>query len=289
MVLSLLLLRLLLLRTTAAVAGAGGADDALFRAAAAALRGATQNGDWPGAPGGLGAVPAGRSASWPVRPGLHVQRTCTPLDFGAKGDNATDDTIAVQRAIDSCSTVVFVSGLRFLVGSVLLNHSNLHLHFEANASAILKPRDPHAGFIAWCSGCVYENITVTGASQHTSVIDGQGQYWWSLKPRPASKPKLLVLHNVRRVHVSGILFRNSPSFHLLVRGDRLSITSCRVEAGIENCDGYGPQPNTDAFHTHGTNIYISDCWVHNGDDGFPIEPAGYGEDTRNVLVENCHA
>ena len=254
-----------------------------------ALAAATQNEDWPGAPAGLGAVPAGRSAQWPVRPGLRVRRTCSLLEFGARGDSVTDDTAVVQRAIGSCSTVVFNEGGRFLVGSVMLNHSNLHLHFEGNASAILKPRDPEAGFIAWCSGCVYENITVTGTSRYTSVIDGNGRYWWSVHPKPAHKPKLLVLHNVRRAHVSGMLFRDSPSFHLLMRGDRMSITGCRVEAGMDNCEGYGPQPNTDAFHTHGTNIYISDCWVHNGDDGFPVEPAGYGEDTRNVLIENCHA
>lgn len=61
--------------------------------------------------------------------------------------------------------------------------------------------------------------------------------------------------------------------------------------GLENnCwKRYGQQPNTDAFHTHGTNIYMSGLFVHNGDDGFPVEPAGYGEDTRNVLIENSHA
>eukprot|EP01046_Picozoa_sp_COSAG06_P114045 COSAG06_NODE_60825_length_269_cov_1.223529_1_plen_51_part_01 len=47
-------LLLLLLTTTTTVAGAGAADDGLFRPGAAALRGATLNEDWPGAPAGLG-------------------------------------------------------------------------------------------------------------------------------------------------------------------------------------------------------------------------------------------
>ena len=112
--------------------------------------------------------------------------------------------------------------------------------------------------------------------------------WWK-RQGIAHKPKMFVLHNVQRACVSGMLFRDSPSFHLLMRGDRMSIVGCRVEAGFGNCDGYGPQPNTDAFHTHGTNIFLHDLFAHNGDDGFPVEPSGYAEDTRNVLVDSCHA
>ena len=130
--------------------------------------------EWPCAPVNLGAVMPGRSASWPVRPALAQARTCSPLDFGAVGDNATDDTLAVQRAVDSCSTVVFNAGKRFLVGAISLsNHSNLHLRFEANASAILAD-SPTAGFTAWCSGCVLQNISVFGEDRFSSVIDGQG-------------------------------------------------------------------------------------------------------------------
>jgi len=226
--------------------------------------------------------------NWPVQP-FTIRRTCSPLDFGAAGDNETDDTVAVQSAINSCSTIVFDSGKRFLIGDVMLNHSNLHLRFEANASAILLPSG--GGLLAWCSGCIYENVSVVGAGGRSSVIDGQGWRWWST-PGIAHKPKLLVLHNVRSACVRGMLFRDSPTFHLLMRGDRMSIVDCRVEAGLDNCDGYATQPNTDAFHTHGTNIYLANLFVHNGDDGFPVEAggaSGYGEDTRNVLVENCHA
>jgi hypothetical protein len=185
-------------------------DDSL---AAAALSAATANEDWPGAPEGLGAVAPGKSAFWPVKPGLRAPRSCSPLEFGAKGDNETDDTVAVQRAVDSCSTVVFSSGYKFLVGSIMLNHSNLHLHFEKNASAILKQLDPNGGF-TWCSGCVLENITVTGADRHTSVIDGQGWLWWKLHG-VAHKPKLMTLHNVRRAHISNLLFRNSAAIIMI--------------------------------------------------------------------------
>ena len=120
--------------------------------------------DWPCAPVGLGAVVAGKSMRlWPVQQ-FTARRTCSPLDFGGVGDNATDDTAAVQQAVDACSTILFPTGRSFAISQVQLNHSNLHLRFARNASLVVHPPplDPGArgyasgGLIMWCSGCIYE-------------------------------------------------------------------------------------------------------------------------------------
>lgn len=170
-----------------------------------------------------------------------IRRVCSPIDYGAVGDNVSDDTVAVQLAVGACSTIIFPSGKTFLIGAVQLNHSNLHLLFEVNATVVLQPGGDggkEAGsFTAWCSGCIYENITVTGAGNRASVIDGQGWRQWSKPRAERSGAKMMVLHNVRRVCVRGMLFKDSASFHLLMRGDRLSVIDSRVEAGIENCAG----------------------------------------------------
>ena len=214
---------------------------------------------------------------------LHDTQHVALLDFGAAGDNETDDTVAVQSVINSCSTIVFDSGKRFLIGDVMLNHSNLHLRFEANASAILLP----SGGARRAAAASTKTSPSWARAGDRALSTGKGGGGGA-----GIAHKLLVLHNVRSACVRGMLFRDSPTFHLLMRGDRMSIVDCRVEAGLDNCDGYATQPNTDAFHTHGTNIYLANLFVHNGDDGLPVEAggaSGYGEDTRNVLVENCHA
>jgi polygalacturonase len=58
------------------------------------------------------------------------------VDFGAKADNSTMNTIFIQRAIDNCSekgggTIYIPTGV-FITGSLILK-SNINLHLEAGA------------------------------------------------------------------------------------------------------------------------------------------------------------
>jgi len=75
---------------------------------------------------------------------------------------------------------------------------------------------------------------------------------------------LLGLDNVDGALITNITFRNSPSFHVNVRGNNFTISHSRVEANIDVCGGYQSAPNTDAFNIGGTNIHLHDLWAHNG-------------------------
>jgi hypothetical protein len=91
--------------------------------------------------------------------------------------------------------------------------------------------------------------------------------------------------------VTNIFLKDSPAFHLYVRGDNISVTHVRIEANIEACAGYESAPNTgekrcsrfeaaeifnltpsptkDGINIGGRHIYVADSWVHNGDDCVP--------------------
>jgi len=63
-----------------------------------------------------------------------------------------------------------------------------------------------------CSDITFESRSKTG------VIDGQGYMWWlreflglNLKTH---RPKMLQLTNITNLEISGILFKNSPSFFI---------------------------------------------------------------------------
>ena len=73
---------------------------------------------------------------------LHAARTCNPRDFGAKGDGATKDTAAIQKAIDACAakgggTVQLTAGT-YLSAPIVLK-SNITLQLEQGATLLGSP------------------------------------------------------------------------------------------------------------------------------------------------------
>ena len=219
--------------------------------------------------------------------------SCTVTSHGAKGDNRTEDTHAVQAALDSCATVVFSAPGKYLIRPVFFRHSGLSVVIEPGATIVAwgdidtwNTTSPKISAL-FCQDPgratdPLRNFSLTGGG----VIDGQGWRWWPfLKTR--SRPELLSLYRVEGALISGITFRDSPSFHVSVRGYDIEIAHSRVEANIESCLGWDHAPNTDAFNIGGGNIHLHDLWVHNGDDCIPTNPGPDGY-TSNVLVENIH-
>ena len=104
------------------------------------------------------------------------------LDFGAKGDGRADDAIAIQKAIDACSSsgggqVLFPAGHTYLSGPLHLK-SDIDLHLQPNATLLANPDESiykESAFRAnegegmmWISGSDLKNISISG----TGRIDG---------------------------------------------------------------------------------------------------------------------
>ena len=150
---------------------------------------------------------------------------CNVLDFGAKGDNRTEDTAAVQTAVNNCSVVLFPQPGKYLIRPVNLGlHDNLTLQIESGATLVAWS-DPdtynvtHAVYpLLWTDGwrnntrTPMTNLTITGGG----VIDGQGWRWWPyLKTR--SRPILINIAIAEHLVISNVTLLNSPSFHIQVR------------------------------------------------------------------------
>lgn len=232
-------------------------------------------------------------------PQPQFQSECLVTVFGAVGDNKTEDTAAVQAALDNCTVVIFPSPGKFLLRPVHFRHSNMHVVVEAGATVVAWPdvdtwntSSAVRPLFSQDTIAIHQlsNFSLTGGG----IIDGQGWRWWPfLKTR--SRPILLNIDLVAGLLISNITFRDSPSFHVQVRGVDMEIAHSRVEANLDSCDGWEKAPNTDAFNIGGHRIHLHDLWVHNGDDCIPTNPMAYGspaagEDgtTSGVLVENVH-
>lgn len=145
-------------------------------------------------------------------------RICDVRRYGAKGDNKTDDTLAIQSAVDDCAdslgTVVVPDGV-FLTRPIQLR-SGIHLFLDAGSTLMAWP-----DLLTWpnstvkkcsiapcrCGDCGRtmmtaaktdqskpvlvpqkesllhvrdaENVKVTGLG----TIDGQGWRWWPLRTK----------------------------------------------------------------------------------------------------------
>lgn len=215
--------------------------------------------------------------------------------YFAVGDNRTDDTAAIQRAIDDerCDTVL-LSGpdATYRVTDSLALRSNLTLHLDTNTSLFSDQQlcDPHTypaspceqnprcptlywshGPTAVLCGTNLTNVAITGEGpERGSVIDGGGWPWYDIGVKDPSRwgtgPRSFEVTWSRNVTVSGVRFQNSPSW-------TVHPTFCE-DVLVEHIEIRNPRftPNTDGFDPDScVNVVLRDSLIDTGDDGISIK------------------
>jgi polygalacturonase len=158
------------------------------------------------------------------------QKIFFPNNYGAKGDGATVDTTAIQKAIDAASVASGTISLKpgtYLTGSLFLK-SGTTLEIPEGATLIGSQRLEDypmlptriAGIeMTWPAALIntrdQHNITITGKG----TIDGDGPIWWKsywdlraqYEPKglrwasdyDARRPRLILLQNSSDIHLGG--------------------------------------------------------------------------------------
>ncbi|KAM7512465.1 hypothetical protein LguiB_011340 [Lonicera macranthoides] len=199
-----------------------------------------------------------------------MQETTTTfnvLNYGAKGNGATDDTKAFEAAwTDACkvqaSTMVVPSGSVFLVNPISFSGPNCesNIVFQLDGK-IIAPTGAAAwgsGLLQWIEFTKLKGITIQGKG----IIDGQGSVWWNDLPadNPAIEAELvdatpaknsnysssqdlaLRFYGSTGVTVNGITIQNSPQAHL-------KFDDCTsVQVSDVTISSPGDSPNTDGIH-----------------------------------------
>ncbi len=222
-------------------------------------------------------------------------------DFGAVGDYKTMNTEAFTKAVAAVAAaggghLIVPEGTFKTMPFTLTSHMDLHL----NPGAVIKAPDTFADYgipdpneaagaggrgrggvrpLISCSNGTTD-LAITG----TGTIDGSGAMFWIWSDKAArryppgraivSRPVLVSLQGVQRLHIDGITLTNSPMFHLVPRGQDILIENVRVVAPSD-------APNTDAMDPGGTRIVIRNCEIDTGDDDVAVQ-AG----SRDILIED---
>jgi polygalacturonase len=239
---------------------------------------------------------------------------CSPETFGAHADGKFDNTLALQQAINACSSsggVVQLGAGVYLTGPIQLkSHVFLNLGRESVIRAIGDKTRYHRAFIGWPFRSDEALITAYGQTD-TGItgegrIDGQGKVWWSDAKRerydgtmtkmfpnlPDSngmpRPWLIEFYHSTKIRVSGITLSESPMWSLALRYcDGVKIDGLHVENPADS-------PNTDGIDiVSSSNVSVNNATIATGDDniaiksglaGFPV-PAAI---TSNVEITNSH-
>jgi len=225
-------------------------------------------------------------------------------DFGAAGDGKTFDTDAFKKAVAAVAAaggghLIVPAGTYKTLPFSLPSRIDLHLDPGAIIKApetfaeygIPDPSDPanaasyqggRGATVAPLISCPQNStdISITGSG----TIDGSGKEFWDWSDKAARKypagrpivarPALVSLTGVQRLLVQGITLTNSPMFHLVPRGQDITIDSIRVLAPHD-------APNTDAMDPGGQRILIKNCRIDTGDDNVALQSG-----SRDVLIEN---
>ena len=236
-------------------------------------------------------------------------------DFGAVGDGVTDDTAAIQNAINACQPggrVTVPGGTHAVRPLVLKSNMTLELkegavlladtcedHYPILPGAVKDPvtgqeqvvsmweGNPMACRQSFISAHYAENITIVGQG----VIDGNAQnstWWENIKTRKIGRPRLVFFNHCRNMDFHGILGRNSASwnFHPFFCRN-VGFYNIAVEAPKDspNTDGMDPE-SCDGVRCIGIRFSV-------GDDAIAIKSGKiymgmtYRTPATNHLIRNC--
>ena len=227
--------------------------------------------------------------------------------FGAKGDGATDDAAAIQRAIDQCSQdgggrVLFPRNHTFLAGPIELK-SNVELYLEATATLKANPDESIYHLSAfgenrgegmlWLYANDAENISIAGKGTiHGNGIAFMGaelEDSYELKPLADQtfdpRPHVLTLTNVRHLTIRDVTIKEGAYWTVhLIGCNEAVIDGINLLNNLKIRNGDGIDLD------HSKNVRIANCHITSGDDCICLknrrEFEQYGS-CHDIVVTNC--
>lgn len=232
-------------------------------------------------------------------------------DFGATGNRAGSDREAIQKAVDACARAgggtVYVPPGDYTTGTIHLR-SHVRFYIEAGATIFSSKDRNEFDREALFFGEDLVNISLEGRG----TVDGRAAYEWrptgtfhddfifpnQLEMEKIGRPlirafprsdqfgKLVLLLRCRDVRISGLSFRDSPSWTIHPYGcERLVIDGVDIRSSLREgvwADGIDPDGCRD--------LRIANSTIETGDDAlvfYSMNWFGPALPCENITVTNC--
>ena len=196
------------------------------------------------------------------------------LDFGAIGDGITDDTAAIQAAINSGianDKAVFIPAGTYILAGVLTGGANLHLFGEGVGLTILQKKTSSTGHILDILGTTPKyNIDINNITFDCNLVDA-GIY----------------CEYINNAIFSNCEIKNTPFWGLVV-GKNISTSSTIVNNNvtIQNCVfDNNTQTYEHVLVFNSENVLVDNCYFKTAANGIGV---GLYQWTTNVTVSNCY-
>ena len=213
-------------------------------------------------------------------------------DYGAKGDGVTDDTEAINAAIEDAAytggTVLLENGV-FYTGQITLysdmtlfidESATIYANMDRNVYTKVIPSNGYNGNKQLGRGIIWfedaKNVRITGGG----TIFGNGFYGFGENDPSNQRPCIIYFASCEDVYIENINMVQSP-FWTLVPYESSDITIRNVNITnhvAPNRDGIDP--------VNSSNITVENCLVIAGDDAF-CPKSGNMIPSRNVEVYDC--
>jgi polygalacturonase len=234
----------------------------------------------------LGVLPALRAQTEPASTSYNVR------DYGAQGDGVTKDTVAFQKALDTCAVSgggeVVVPAGRYLIGSVQIGYRTL-LRLEKDSVLVGSPDVEDYPMIdvrwegRWQPG--RRALIYAANVDHTGIV-GPGRIEGNPAVAAPQNPRGVVVlepiscHDIRWEDFTvtqGGNWATHPTYCTDVVIKNVTIRGNRDGIDIDSCK----------------NVRIEGCDIDTGDDAISLKSgrglngARIGKPTENVLITDC--
>ncbi len=212
-------------------------------------------------------------------------------DFGAVNDGLTNNTKAIQKAIDSCTKngggkVALTGGGKYMTGTLYLK-DNVTLHIGNGTVLLGSPNyddyttDTHKNMYKnepHMNRClIFAKDAKSIAIEGYGTIDGNGHK----RNFSEGRPMLLRFLNCENIHLNNISLINPAAWtSAWLYCNNISVSGITILSRVNN--------NGDGLDFDGcTNVRVANSNFDNSDDSICLQASQPDKPCKNVTVSNC--